>query len=341
LVPDSTTPAIGRLRNHRAERKTRWDRSAKAVSPEPRRRQVEASGSAQMLLRPRWTTDPPPPCCLLFDDWTWQPRWQPRDPTPVDIGRRLANSVPGHRLSSHRSTRRGYLRIRRLGIRVPPSALNRSSSAAYSNGCLITHSRLREPPENQTVLRERAPMPTRPVGDPDGKGGWYLKVTVGSDHATGRREQLARRGFRTATEASVAGANWSPKSIAADSSPWREGRRSTSRLICISTDSTLTVVSRPRPASTGTWSTPTCVPIWGPSAFVVTAKVVPYWQQKPAHGTFFCFNSGSAQASPISALCMLPASKGRRVSTDRSRYEREDTAGTWRQRCSRAGDSHG
>ena len=48
-------------------------------------------------------------------------------------------------------------------------------------------------------------MPTRPVGVyPDGKGGWYLKVTLGSDHMTGRREQLTRRGFRTATEAGVA-----------------------------------------------------------------------------------------------------------------------------------------
>ncbi|MGO9148221.1 MAG: Arm DNA-binding domain-containing protein, partial [Acidimicrobiales bacterium] len=34
--------------------------------------------------------------------------------------------------------------------------------------------------------------------------GWYLKVTLGSDHTTGRREQLTRRGFRTATEAGVA-----------------------------------------------------------------------------------------------------------------------------------------
>ena len=41
-------------------------------------------------------------------------------------------------------------------------------------------------------------MPTRPVGVyPDGKGGWYLKVTLGSDHVTGRREQLTRRGFRS------------------------------------------------------------------------------------------------------------------------------------------------
>ncbi len=48
-------------------------------------------------------------------------------------------------------------------------------------------------------------MPARPVGVyPDGKGGWYLKVTLGSDHVTGRREQLTRRGFRTATEAGVA-----------------------------------------------------------------------------------------------------------------------------------------
>ena len=48
-------------------------------------------------------------------------------------------------------------------------------------------------------------MPRRPVGVyPDGKGGWYLKVTLGSDQTTGRREQLTRRGFRTATEAGVA-----------------------------------------------------------------------------------------------------------------------------------------
>jgi integrase len=48
-------------------------------------------------------------------------------------------------------------------------------------------------------------MPTRPEGVyPDGKGGWYLKVTLGRDPLTGRREQITRRGFRTAGAAGKA-----------------------------------------------------------------------------------------------------------------------------------------
>ena len=51
-------------------------------------------------------------------------------------------------------------------------------------------------------------MPTRPEGVyQDGKGGWYLKVTLGRDPMTGRREQITRRGFRTATEAGGPGAS--------------------------------------------------------------------------------------------------------------------------------------
>ncbi len=45
-------------------------------------------------------------------------------------------------------------------------------------------------------------MPTKPEGVyPDGRGGWYLKVNIGRDPITGRREQLTRRGFRSASEA--------------------------------------------------------------------------------------------------------------------------------------------
>lgn len=45
-------------------------------------------------------------------------------------------------------------------------------------------------------------MPTRPEGVyQDGKGGWYLKVTLGRDPLTGQRAQITKRGFRTAAEA--------------------------------------------------------------------------------------------------------------------------------------------
>jgi Arm DNA-binding domain len=45
-------------------------------------------------------------------------------------------------------------------------------------------------------------MPARPEGVyADGKGGWYLKATLGRDPLTGKRSQVTRRGFRTAAEA--------------------------------------------------------------------------------------------------------------------------------------------
>lgn len=48
-------------------------------------------------------------------------------------------------------------------------------------------------------------MPARPEGVySDGRGGWYFKVTVGRDPLTGRRDQITRRGFRTASEAAKA-----------------------------------------------------------------------------------------------------------------------------------------
>ncbi len=48
-------------------------------------------------------------------------------------------------------------------------------------------------------------MPAKPEGVyRDGRGGWYLKITVGRDLLTGRREQITRRGYRTASEASRA-----------------------------------------------------------------------------------------------------------------------------------------
>jgi integrase len=45
-------------------------------------------------------------------------------------------------------------------------------------------------------------MSARPEGVyPDGRGGWYFKVTLGRDPLTGQRSQITRRGFRTAAEA--------------------------------------------------------------------------------------------------------------------------------------------
>ena len=45
-------------------------------------------------------------------------------------------------------------------------------------------------------------MPARPEGVyQDGRGGWYFKVTVGRDPLTGKRDQITKRGFRTAAEA--------------------------------------------------------------------------------------------------------------------------------------------
>jgi integrase len=48
-------------------------------------------------------------------------------------------------------------------------------------------------------------MPAKPEGVyPDGRGRWYFKVTAGRDPLTGRRGQITRRGFRTATDAAKA-----------------------------------------------------------------------------------------------------------------------------------------
>jgi len=48
-------------------------------------------------------------------------------------------------------------------------------------------------------------MPAKPEGVySDSRGQWYFKVTLGRDPLTGKREQLPRRGFRTATEAAKA-----------------------------------------------------------------------------------------------------------------------------------------
>lgn len=45
-------------------------------------------------------------------------------------------------------------------------------------------------------------MPKRPQGVyQDARGGWYLKVTLGSDPLTGKRVQITKRGYRTAAEA--------------------------------------------------------------------------------------------------------------------------------------------
>ena len=48
-------------------------------------------------------------------------------------------------------------------------------------------------------------MPVKPEGVySDGRGQWYFKVSLGRDQLSGKREQLTRRGFHTATEASKA-----------------------------------------------------------------------------------------------------------------------------------------
>lgn len=45
-------------------------------------------------------------------------------------------------------------------------------------------------------------MPAKPPGVyPDGRGGWYLKLRLPPDPVSGRREQITKRGFRTAAEA--------------------------------------------------------------------------------------------------------------------------------------------
>ena len=48
-------------------------------------------------------------------------------------------------------------------------------------------------------------MPTKPNGVyRDGHGGWYFKVTIGTDPITGKRSQITKRGFRSASDAGSA-----------------------------------------------------------------------------------------------------------------------------------------
>ena len=48
-------------------------------------------------------------------------------------------------------------------------------------------------------------MPVKPEGVyADKRGQWYFKVTLGKDPLSGKREQLTRRGFRTASAAGKA-----------------------------------------------------------------------------------------------------------------------------------------
>jgi len=48
-------------------------------------------------------------------------------------------------------------------------------------------------------------MPAKPEGVyGDGRGGWYFKVTLGRDALTGKRVQITKRGYATATEAARA-----------------------------------------------------------------------------------------------------------------------------------------
>ena len=45
-------------------------------------------------------------------------------------------------------------------------------------------------------------VPTKPEGVyQDSRGGWYFKVSLGTDPLTGRREQITRRGFASASAA--------------------------------------------------------------------------------------------------------------------------------------------
>jgi hypothetical protein len=44
-------------------------------------------------------------------------------------------------------------------------------------------------------------VPTKPEGVYQDRGGWYFKVSLGADPLTGRREQITRRGFATASAA--------------------------------------------------------------------------------------------------------------------------------------------
>jgi Arm DNA-binding domain len=47
-------------------------------------------------------------------------------------------------------------------------------------------------------------MPTEAPGVyADGRGGWYFKARLPKDPATGRREQVTKRGYRTAAEAAL------------------------------------------------------------------------------------------------------------------------------------------
>jgi hypothetical protein len=53
----------------------------------------------------------------------------------------------------------------------------------------------------KTVLKGCS-VPTKPEGVyQDSRGGWYFKVSLGTDPLTGRREQITRRGFATASAA--------------------------------------------------------------------------------------------------------------------------------------------
>jgi hypothetical protein len=63
-------------------------------------------------------------------------------------------------------------------------------------------------------------LAARPEGVyPDGRGGWYFKVSLGRDPLTGRRIQLTRRGFRTAAEAGRARRDVSGKAPAWSAGP--------------------------------------------------------------------------------------------------------------------------
>ncbi|MHB1598159.1 MAG: Arm DNA-binding domain-containing protein [Acidimicrobiales bacterium] len=60
----------------------------------------------------------------------------------------------------------------------------------------------RDSPVRTKRFSSRLRCPRRPkVSTPTRRGPWYLKVTLGRDPLTGKREQITRKGFRTATEA--------------------------------------------------------------------------------------------------------------------------------------------
>ena len=56
----------------------------------------------------------------------------------------------------------------------------------------------------KAVLTEVQCQQDQKVSTPTRRGQWYFKVSLGKDALTGRREQITRRGYATASEAAKA-----------------------------------------------------------------------------------------------------------------------------------------